>query len=480
MQNREIWPQIEPSYSITFMLCRPSWAALGAAVIIAALFLAFAGDGLRAFFTADDMMNLYRAWADSPGELMRDDRPLVALVFRAMFACFGMNPLPYRVLAMGLLAANLPLLYEFCAMLSGSREAAALACLIGAYHAHLADLYYSTGTLYDLLCWFWVLGAFVYYLRIRSRGRYPNWRETAALLALYLCALGSKEMAATLPVLLALYECIYSRGKLVSWLRHGAYFWWLAIPLTIVYTLRKVIGPEAMTANEAYAIHLSAHAWFTAWKHYLNDLFYNSIGFSSFLLAALWTTMLALGLATRARELLFAWCMIMIAALPVVFIPPRGFFAFYVALPGWYLYAGGALVRLRDFMERKLAPAMAIRPAQLLLFLFVAVVAVPLHHSTKPKARAWVAGAHQAVRVVLEYLDQQVPALPRGGRVLFLADTYPADDHFLTSVFRLHYRDRDLRVDRVKAQPELADEAAHYDRLFVLDEKGLREASRGN
>ena len=42
------------------------------------------------------------------------------------------------------LLANLGLLYLFCLRLSRSIEVAALACLLGAYQAHLGDLYYNT------------------------------------------------------------------------------------------------------------------------------------------------------------------------------------------------------------------------------------------------------------------------------------------------------------------------------------------------
>src|ERR1035437_7365714 len=113
-----------------------------AALVIVGVFLAFAGDGLRAYFTPDEMMNLYGAWFRP---LAESDRPVGALFYRALFDAFGLNPLPYRIACFAILSANLTLLYILCLRLSGSREVAALACLLGAYHAHLADLYYSTG-----------------------------------------------------------------------------------------------------------------------------------------------------------------------------------------------------------------------------------------------------------------------------------------------------------------------------------------------
>ena len=40
----------------------PKRNTIFAALVIGSIFLAFAGDGLRAYFTPDEMMNLYGAW----------------------------------------------------------------------------------------------------------------------------------------------------------------------------------------------------------------------------------------------------------------------------------------------------------------------------------------------------------------------------------------------------------------------------------
>jgi hypothetical protein len=52
----------------------------------------------------------------------------------------------------------------------------------------------------------------------------------------------------------------------------------------------------------------------------------------------------------------------------------------------------------------------------------------------------------------------------------------------LTFIFRHLYRDNQIRVDRAKVWPDLVKEPtrSQYRRLFVLDEKGLREAGDKN
>ena len=446
------------------MVPRKLRAPLLAGLLIGAIFLAFAGDGVDAYFTPDDMMNLYVSWSASPAGLLINDRPLGALVYRAMFAVFGLHPLGYRLVCFALLLANLALLYRFCRSLSGSREVAALACLLGAYHAHLADLYYSTGTIYDLLCCLFFLLAFNLYLNVRESAACLSWRQTAAVLALYVCALASKEMAVLLPVYVLLYE--WPRVLRIRFL-------WMAVPLTAAYAAWKVAGPHAMTANPAYAVHPSLHVFLASWKAYLNDLFYGAITFSTIKLVLLWAAVTLFAVLARRRYIWMAWCILMLGVLPFIFIAPRGFFVMYLVLPGWYLFAAAALVSLREQIARWAEP-LDVQPAQLALFVVVALFLIPLHRAEKPGGKAWVAASHQQVRAVLGVLEQRYPTMPKGSRVLFLSDPYDPGDWILTSMFRLEYHDQELRVDRARENPSLSSQQDAYTHIFTLDGNGLQ------
>jgi len=467
-------------------------ATIAATLVICATF-AFAADGLSAHFTPDDMMNLYGAWSTPTANLLQGDRPLGALVYRGLFAMFGLNPLPYRVFCFSLMLANTALLFVFCLGLTRKREVGVLACLIGAYHAHLADLYYSTGTAYDLFCYLFTFLTLVLYMRIRESGRYPTWRQHAVLLVLYLCALGSKEMAVVLPLYVTIYEWLYHSDirhpwpHLSKWLVHGAQFVLASILITALYVVLKLTGPHSMISNPAYAPHISLHVFMTRWKFYLTDLFYGTIAFNSLKAVMLWAMLIGLAVIARKRELIFACCVILIGALPFIFIAPRGLFVMYLTLPGWYLYAGAFIVMVRDWLLQSLprwAAGFEVRPEQLLLFVIVAVLLVPLHHREKLIGNGWpiVAEAHVGgqVRPVIEHLTLQHRSLPRGARVLFLSDPYPVDEWMLTFMFRLYYKDKEIRVDRAKVWPELAQPAvrAQYDRVFVLDAEGLREVGK--
>jgi hypothetical protein len=174
--------------------------------------------------------------------------------------------------------------------------------------------------------------------------------------------------------------------------------------------------------------------------------------------------------------MLMAWFIMLVGTLPVIFITPRGFFAVYLTLPGWYIYAATLLVLTRDAIVTRIK-RQPNRPAlQAATFVILAAVLVPLHHARKPVGNRWVAEAQAAVRGAIEPVRRYGQPLPRDAWILFLDDPYPQEDHTLTFVFRLHYRDDGIVVHRVKA-PAAAPNAAqsNYDRVFRLENGELKQ-----
>jgi len=448
-------------------------------IVMAVIYLfAFAGDGLRAPLTGDDLMNTYQYWSRPLAQVIKESllffpaeiaRPLGALFYSPLFALFGLNPLPYRIVCLSLLLANLGLLYVFCFRLSGSREVGVVACLIGAYHAHLGDLYYNSGTIYDLLCFTFYYLALIYYINIRDTGTYPGLWQSVALLALYIAALDSKEMAVTLPIMLAAYELLYYPHK--ARLLQGR-FLLLTIPVTIAYIMSRIAGPHRVTSNPAYYPHVSFNAFMTGWRHYINYLFYNSIQFGRTRIIILWIALLIVAWIARRRELLFAWLAIMVGVLPVIFIEPRGLYAIYMTLPGWYLFTAVLVVLLRDLLIRYshvVLSAFQVDARQLALFLAVLLFIIPVHRNQKlyvPVAPA----ANDPARLVYEQLVAKHPAMPPAAAILFLSDPFEPYDYTLTFLFRLYYRDKEIRVDRVKvlgAEPD-AEAKKEYQHIFTF------------
>ena len=458
--------------------------AAGAAVVILGLLARFAGDGLRADFTPDDMMNLYGAWFRP---ILQADRPFGALLYRGLFAAFGLNPLPYRVVCAALLLLNLGLLFRFCWKVTASRAVAALACLLGAYHAYLADLYYSTGTVYDLLCGACYLAAFLVYVRIRREGGF-DWPRAALFLVLYLLALQAKEMAVTLPPVLLAYDLIYrtpGRGWAAAreWVIREARILGPAVAIAAAFILYKAVGPGRMIDNPDYRLHLHWTAFLEAWRHYAFDLFYGRLRLDGWRIVRLWAVLVAIAAVARRRELWFALCFLAIGIQPVAFITPRSFFAIYLTLPGWYLFAAAAIGALIDAVAGRFdgpARGWARWGAHVAVFVIVAAMLYPAHRRNKPRAMGWVGPAHAAVRSVLGHMGDAGGGLPRGARVLFVSDPYPKDEWMLTFIFRLYYRDDTMRVDRMAALRERPDAAAlaSYDRLLATDGRTMWVVAR--
>ena len=137
---------------------------LGALIICGWLF-AGAGDGLNASFTTDDLVNMTSYQSRTMLELIEDNvlyfspsyRPMGALFYRPLFAVFGLTPLPFRIVSVVLLTINLGLAFTVFRWIAGSGHIAALATLMFTFHPRLVDLYWSSGTIYDILCFTFVV-----------------------------------------------------------------------------------------------------------------------------------------------------------------------------------------------------------------------------------------------------------------------------------------------------------------------------------
>jgi len=197
-----------PSYAIPTRYIRLAGAAL-----ILAYFAFFGWDGLHARFGVDDPANLFWYWSRGTWPLIRAQfeffstyyRPMGGLFYLPIYDFAGFNPLPYRVVALLIVLLGLALFCRVAKLISGFERVAWVATILVCYHPRLADIIYTNGVIYDVLCFLFYFAALAWYLGIRTRGRFCTWRHTAIFVVLYICALNSKEMAVTLPLTLGLY-----------------------------------------------------------------------------------------------------------------------------------------------------------------------------------------------------------------------------------------------------------------------------------
>jgi len=455
---------------------------LAAFAAIAAWFLYFAHGGLQAGLSGDDLMNLY-GYLQKPAPTQLLDtlrfwstayRPLGALFYIPLYKIFGMNPLPYRIACFAVLGLNLVLLYRFCFSLTNSREIAFLATFLASYHAWFVDLYYSAGTIYDLLCYSLYLSAFLVYAGIRGRGRTPGARGLIAIGVLYVLALDAKEMAVTLPLFLLLYEIIFHSSGLRHprvWIAREARAIWITGAITLVYIAGKLTGPGSLIENPAYAFTISPGRFLKTFHLYLNPLLYQEHWFHDSNTAQLLIGMLAFAVWRRSRVLLFAWFWLLLTILPVSFIAHYAAFFEYLPAAGWALYAATLLVMARHAFVRLLPRAlprgpMLERTCQAVLFLGLAAFLAPLDARQAPKALALFMSAQPPTSELAEDLSRLCPALRSGARILFVDDPFPKDSYFLFFTARLFYRDMTLDVERTQTQSTPPSECSRYDAVF--------------
>lgn len=465
----------------------------GAVVCLFAFFAFFAGKGLWAGFTGDDLHNLHLYVNQGFAGVARSIlfywstayRPLGGIFYLTIYKIFGFNPLPFRFVCFVLLLVNLYLAYRFVVRLSRARATGVLAALLLCYHAWFVDLYYSSGTVYDLLCFFFYFSAFIYYLRIRESG-HPAIRNWAVFLALYLCALNAKEMAVTLPLFIAIYEMIYSRPWLHlkrpgRWIvDHGTGFL-LSGAITIPYVVGKLLLKGSLTENPAYRLNLSPTVFLDAFHLYLNPLFYQDHFFRDPNTIQLLILMLAFAAWRRSRHLLFAWFFLLFSGIPFLFIAHYSAFFMYIPSVGWAMYIAGLITELGQALNRLLVRVLGrqmreertSRLWQISSFCVIAAFLALVHTPESRKTLANFQAAQMPIAEMSSDLLRLQPDLPLGSNVYFAHDPFPSSDWDLLFLVRLLYHDMTLEIGRGKPDAVLAAKRIHYEAAFDYREGHL-------
>ena len=312
-------------------------------------FLHFALPSLSGGFGEDEMMNLYLYWWAGTFKSIQASlcfwsatlpRPAGALYYLPLYHFFSLNPLPYRIVQISIVAATIPIFFLLAQLLSRSRAVAFLVALAMCYHRQMAMLLFTGSFIYDVLCGFFYFAALSYYVRIRETGVVLRPGQVALFLMLYVCALNSKEMAVSLPAIVFIYEALKC-PRLRDLNEFARQNWRVAIPafvaalVTAIYIYGKLHGPNSLANLKAYQPVYSWHRFTSTNAHFINDLLYGSASQIGRAVLLAWPVLFLYAFWRRDRLLQLMAFWVVITPLPLAFISSRGAAMYYIVLFAW-------------------------------------------------------------------------------------------------------------------------------------------------
>lgn len=290
------------------------------AILLGAYFLYFAAGAVHARFAMDDPMNLYVYWrrglllsiGDAIAFWTNSSRPMAATFYLPIYYWFGMNPLPYRIAILAIIAANVALSFGIALRLTASTAGALLVAVLVCAHGNMTQIYYNTSVIYDVLAFLFTALTLAAYMRARSRGG-PSPASSAIIFALFWAAITSKEIATIGAVWLLAYEIFVAPRPRK-----------FGLPLTLIalatgFAITRVAGPGSLAAKPGYQLHLAAAQFLLNARACANDLFYTNWFSSGSKLAAFCLAGFILCAIFRRREFWWAWSAVLISVFPLAF-----------------------------------------------------------------------------------------------------------------------------------------------------------------
>jgi hypothetical protein len=438
--------------------------------LLLAYFLHFVAPALGAGFGEDEMMNLYLYWLAGAFKSIQANfcfwsafpRPAGALYYLPLYHFFSLNPLPYRIVQVSILAATIPIFFYLALLLSGSRAVAFLVALAMCYHGQMASLVLTGSFIYDVLCGFFYFTALTYYVYIREKGLALRPGQLAIFLALYVCALNSKEMAVSLPVIVFIYEALKA-PRLRDWNEFARRNWRLAIPafVAVLVTGIYVYGKLNSLANlEAYRPVYSWHRFTLTNAHFINDLFYDSASRIGRAILIAWPVLFLYAFWRRDRLLQLMAFWVVITPLPLAFIPSRGAAMYYVVLFGWATIFARLVSDLIAWAAR--VPAFSAPRAATLATFAMAAVALAFAVFTQwenqrfDRTRGLLSSEDKSLRVIQAFRSLALHPEPGSTILLTPEKRFYQNSYYPLFVASLVWNDHSLQI-YVEGQQRLTE-----------------------
>ena len=455
------------------------WADAAATLAVAIFFISVSWRAIYAHFSPDEMMNIYWYWEPGAWRVAWTNllfwrkiiRPMGGIYYLPLFHMFGFNPWPYNVARLAILLCVSALLFRLAVRLTGSLAAAMLAVMVITYHPELLSLTHNGSFIYDILCAGFYFAALLFYLNCRASSSRLTPLQGLAFLALYLCALNSKEMAVSLPVMVCAFELLEaSRGASSSatiarrFLTHAGPLA-ASIAITILFITFKTYGPNGLAQIDVYRPVFTWTRYAESSQQFLNTISCTSL-FRTWSVLAVWALLLYIGVRKQNRRLLLLLVWVVVTPLPLNFIPPHGPGCIYLPLAGWGLIAAMAAESMARPIARE--PLFAWLPERAAVVPLLAAALLFYANATSLRrdrmARDWFRNGEKTWNVIEQFRNLPFRP-PHGSRIVFVNDPFPEgwDTYFIA---KLWWKDRGLPLYLQNQQHLPASELDGMDYVF--------------
>jgi protein O-mannosyl-transferase len=368
-------------------------------------------------------------------------RPVVTLSYFIDYHLWGLNPFGYHLTNLSLHIANALLLFYMANLIVVSAPIALSAALLFALHPVNTEAVNAVFFREDLLAFLFFVSALIFYILAGRQGGIRKIYAYSASLGLFFVALFSKEMAATLPFILLLYDHYFiDRPKqrnlsTVFKFRHLGYFAILVIYLwlwgvvfknpnplpkypggslyTNFLTMSTVVAGYIKLLVMPVPVHFMVTQPQTTVWHFTPAVLASTVLIAACLFAAIKTY-------RSAKEISFSIAWFFITLLPVSNIFPIRYIVglryLYIPIAGFCLFLPLLLLRLRG-----LKSAIAV----ILLFYFVLTISAN---------RAWQDNVSLWSQVVKWYPNNHFARYGLGEVLLKNGDTDKAMEEFRASL----------------------------------------------
>jgi hypothetical protein len=399
-----------------------------------------------AYFWIDDFTSLYwvqpQTFTQMLGHVLNPAsdffRPVGMSFYWIALQLFDRNAFAFHVLLWSLHTLNVGLIYWTLRRFTGSEAGAAVGAMLFSSQYVFNDLYWSFGTIFE------VVGLMLYLvgLLVWSRERRTITDAIVASIV-FLFALKAKEMAITLPAIWLAYDLLVRPDFRWRMLTHFT----MPSAAGAWYGLRKVVEMRSPLPDQPYYIDLSSLTLGRGFGAYFNTLFTTqwrwqiwAIGFGILLL---WFSLF------KKRLAAFFLLYVFITFLPVIFlVNHREFFYWYFPIVGVCGLAA-LLVSYVTTVSLRLIPKRMVVPLASALFILLSQRAYVRMRDLTEARRMWQQGIAQEYREFVTHVRSR--PTPKPGETLVFK-SYPRyfDKVILRCATQVALRRSDVDIEVVE------------------------------